>query len=228
MKQILRTVLPAGLILLAVLAAGCGAPSRPPRKQPAQDAGFHYRWAQEQYNRGRYMEALESIDKAIDIEPDDYTNYYMRAHIYLAAGETEKSIADLARVLEINPYFTDARNTMGVAYATLGDTASALAAFDAALDDPKYPFKQKVYYNRGDLYFNQEDFPKAIEEFRRALTVEPDYARAHFKLGKALQATGRAEEANREFDEVLRLVPPRSELAREVHLLRQSAAAPSS
>lgn len=215
------------LILSAGLIAACMSPARPPRKNLEEDAGHHYRWAQEQYNRGRYLEALESINKAIKLVPDDYTNYYMRAHIYLAAGEPEESIADLDQVLEINPYFTDARNTIGVVYATLGRTEDALAAFEKALSDPKYLYKQKIYYNRGDLYYDQGDFERAMEEYRRALAVEPDYARAHFKLGKALQQIGRAEDAKREFDEVLRLAPPRSELAREVEMLLNPGA-PSS
>ena len=83
--------------------------------------------------------------------------------------------------------------------------------------------KHKVYKNRGDLYFDMSDFEGSIEEYRQALVVEPDYPRAHFRLGQALQELGRSADARHEFDEVLRLVPPRSELAREVQMLLRAA-----
>lgn len=217
-------VFTAGILLLcAGLVAGCMSSARPPREDLDKISGHHYRWAQEQYNRGRYLEALESINKAIELVPDDYTHYYMRAHIYLAAGQHAECIVDLERVIEMNPFFTDARNTMGVAFAAAGDTEQAFTAFDLALEDHKYAYKQKIYYNRGNIYFDGHQFERAIEEYRLALTADPDYARAHFKLGRALQEIGRGAEAEQEFDEVLRLVPPRSELAREVEMILRAA-----
>jgi tetratricopeptide (TPR) repeat protein len=55
---------------------------------------------------------------------------------------------------------------------------------------------------------------QAAGEFRIAVRLKPDYARAHFNLGSALANMGRLDEAIREFSEVLR-IDPSSRAARE-------------
>jgi Flp pilus assembly protein TadD len=53
----------------------------------------------------------------------------------------------------------------------------------------------------------QGDLEEAIRHYRRGVELEPDHARAHYKLGSALAAVGRHDAADRAFREAQRLDP---------------------
>jgi tetratricopeptide (TPR) repeat protein len=208
------------LFLVAVaLAVGCGrSTGQTQRKDLESDPGHHYRWAYEQYLRGYYLEALESINKAIGLEPGEYLYYNMRGLIYHSAGEPDRALADFEKVLEINPYYTDVHNNIGATYVEMGRTDEALAEFEIVLRDPMYRHKEKAHYNVGNLYFARQMHEEAIEHYRKAVAIKPDYLRAHYRMGMALRELGQMEEARREFEEVVRIAP-QSDEAREVQMI---------
>lgn len=65
--------------------------------------------AEAYYNRGtvyaiqeRYPEALQDLDRALDINPDFAQVYGNRGLIYKALGKTDEAIADLERFIELS------------------------------------------------------------------------------------------------------------------------------
>jgi Tfp pilus assembly protein PilF len=211
------------LLLVGALLAACGGTrSGPTARDLANDPTHQYRWALEQYRRGNYLEALESINRAISLDPNTYAHYNMRGLIYRAAGELDLALADFRKVLEINPYFTDAHNNLGATLAEKGDTAAALEEFELVLRDPNYPHRQKAFYNLGDLYVVRSEPRLAVEQYRKAVAIDPDYLRAQYKLGKTLQSLGDQAEARRAYEEVIR-ISPQSDEAREVRVILQAA-----
>lgn len=69
-------------------------------------------------------------------------------------------------------------------------------------DDESWP-----YYLGDVLATVGTDLPAAAEAFRRALTLRPDYAPAHMRLGNVLVADNRSDEAEPEFERALELKP---------------------
>jgi serine/threonine-protein kinase len=59
----------------------------------------------------------------------------------------------------------------------------------------------------GDALRLQNDLAEAIEYYRKALKVDPDYARGHSDLGLALQAEGRLDEAIPCYRQAIQLDP---------------------
>ena len=55
------------------------------------------------------------------------------------------------------------------------------------------------YYNLGVAYVDQDSLKEAIQAYKTALTLKPDYADAHNNLGDAYKDLGRLEEAIREY-----------------------------
>ena len=53
----------------------------------------------------------------------------------------------------------------------------------------------------------EKDTAGAIERFREAVRLAPDYPEAHYQLALALQASGARAEARRQFAEAHRLAP---------------------
>lgn len=61
--------------------------------------------------------------------------------------------------------------------------------------------------NLGTIYYNQRDFAKAEELYRRATIADPDYALAFFDLGNVLDEMQRLDEAIEAYAEAIKLVP---------------------
>ena len=82
---------------------------------------------------------------------------------------------------------------LGLVYRGEGKTEEAIADFQKALKiDPSDP---DAYYFLGTFYSQQQDYPKAIEAFEQALKLNPLHASAEFGLGRALQRSGKTNEA---------------------------------
>lgn len=60
---------------------------------------------------------------------------------------------------------------------------------------------------RGGVYMAQGDYPKAREEFRRALELAPGDVSLHLNYGESLRANGQSDEASQVFQRALQLDP---------------------
>jgi tetratricopeptide (TPR) repeat protein len=65
----------------------------------------------------------------------------------------------------------------------------------------------KQGYNLGNVYLNLGRLEKAIQKYKYALRLEPDFARAHNNLGDAYADQGRTDEAIEEYRVASRLDP---------------------
>lgn len=88
-----------------------------------------------------------------------------------------------------------ARMYLEIANAALleGDPTGALQQIaKAEAEDPNLP---DLWHSKGLAYVEKRDLPTAIECFRKAVTLKPDYADANNSLGKYLMDGGRSQEA---------------------------------
>ena len=58
---------------------------------------------------------------------------------------------------------------------------------EAIVADPSYPLAQ---FNLGNLYDEQNRIKDALEYYRRTLSLNPNYADAHFNLALLCERTG--------------------------------------
>ena len=63
----------------------------------------------------------------------------------------------------------------------------------------------RAHFDRGmDAYRGNRD-EEAVEAFRRATELDPDFAEAHYRLGLALNAAGQSKEADKSFEAALKV-----------------------
>ena len=70
-----------------------------------------------------------------------------------------------------------------------------------------YPRDERAHFLLGGAYFGQQDMPKAIQEYRKAVEVAPDFAPANNLLGYAERQVGAYGEAERAFKKYIELIP---------------------
>ena len=84
-------------------------------------------------------------------------------------------------------------------------------------------FNAQAHNNIGLIHMALSDNSQAIESFRRANRIDPDYDKAHNNLGTALVSDGQESEAEREFKRALDLNPKNAEAMTNLAILYRNA-----
>ena len=115
---------------------------------------------------------------------------------YLDTGEHEKAAREFKRMIELDPTFAGAYNNLAVIYIDhLKDYREAEKYITASLElFPDYP---PGYVNRGVIFMNTRRLRPAVENFEKALDLDPKNLLAHYNLAACYINMGdmdRAEE----------------------------------
>jgi choline-sulfatase len=152
-------------------------------------------------NLGRLDEAKAWLDKALKFNPQNYRAWYERGFI---ESKTDKAaaISDMERAVSIQPNFASLRRDLGMLQfqqQNYTEAAKHLAKAAAlGIDDaPLYNFLGISLSRTGQL-------PKAIENYRHALKLDPNLAEAHLNLGFAYQRSNNPRKARQEYQEACR------------------------
>src|SRR5579884_396932 len=167
----------------------------------AQAADAWVNFANVLHALGRDAEALEALERALQLRPGDPEILRLRGDTLIALGRAREAIEAFDRVLAAQPRNGEALNGRGAARAALGKAHEALADFDAALAlAPDHP---GALYNRGRALLELDRPHEALASFERALRAAPANAQAWNNRGRALQALNRHAEAVASFDEAV-------------------------
>jgi hypothetical protein len=69
------------------------------------------------------------------------------------------------------------------------------------------PAAWMAHNNLGNALQDEGRFPEAIEQYKQALQIDPNYADAHNDMGNALYRSGKISEAMEEYEQTLRIDP---------------------
>jgi tetratricopeptide (TPR) repeat protein len=140
--------------------------------------------------------AIESLNKAAELDPKQGAVWTSLADAYVgkaqstppeAAANYDKAFDAYKKAIEINP--TDAglynNYALNLAKDKKLDEAKANLAKAAELDPPG---AGKYYYNLGALLVNSGQNDAAMDEFKKAIAADPEYADAQYQYGVALSA----------------------------------------
>ncbi len=105
------------------------------------------------YFTGKAKEALQYLDKALIINPDDHEAWNNRGIVLRALGKPEEAIASYDKALAINPDDHEAWYNRGIVLRALGKPEEAIASYDKALAIK--PDKHEAWYNRGLVYLGK-------------------------------------------------------------------------
>ncbi|WP_196527927.1 tetratricopeptide repeat-containing serine protease family protein [Nostoc commune] len=123
----------------------------------------------------RYPEALTAIDKGI-IQGFDLS-YMIRFYALYASKNYQAAVADLNRVIKLNPDNANNYILRGNAYYFLKDNKAALADYNQAIK--LEPDNAEGYYSRGKIYKDLKDNKAALADYNQAVKLEPDNASAY-------------------------------------------------
>ncbi len=147
---------------------------------------------------GRFEDARDAGIAALRLDPNHANAHVNLATAYMALRDQPNAIALLRRAVELNPGLIEAYINLGGALSEVGDHHGALAAQHRALElDPNNP-RAMSGLALGYQMLKRRD--EALELFRRAIALAPNFAETHVRYGAALLAVGQYQEGFREYD----------------------------
>lgn len=121
----------------------------------------------------------------------------------------EEAAVHLARAVELNPEYGDARYNLGYVLVRLGQLEAGIRELTEAVRlEPK---NYMAHNNLGVAHLIREEYPQAVAHFEEAVRLKPDFPPALNNLGVALKNQGKLAEAAARLREAIRLNPDYAE-----------------
>jgi tetratricopeptide (TPR) repeat protein len=147
-----------------------------------------------------YNDAELMIEQGLITEPDNADYFYLRGLMRSYQGKLVESIEDLKRSLHHDPKHTDAAVCLSVILNDIGRYDEAKKIFEQANqsvflkqigDDAQIDRRFAVkHFELGDLYFRYRRFDEAVEEYNKAILLDPQSIDIRVKRAKAFAKKG--------------------------------------
>ena len=145
---------------------------------------------------GDFSEAVEHLNRAIELQgnsPNAAYPHYLKAKIWGAQDQIDKSITELQKAVQLRADYEDAWSDLGGMRRLVLDNGGAIEALQRAV--ALKPEDARAQYRLGQMYLQNGDSLRAINHLRKALTQTPNDSATLYSLMLALRKTGHAEEA---------------------------------
>jgi cellulose synthase operon protein C len=158
--------------------------------------------------RGDFKAALSRYQEAMELAPNAHQPYLhaARAAVELKDLNRAKGFVDTAG--QLRPGVAEVLAVQGAVMKSQDPKqASRLltTAMEQAPEEPLYP------YELGSVYTSMGAQVEAIDAFKAAVALDPDFVDAYLQLGKVQRDLGRSREARDSLDNALRINPKRAD-----------------
>jgi len=120
----------------------------------------------------KYPDAIQSFQKAIELEPNAST-YSSLAQVYFMNGEIEKAEKTHLKALEMAPMGIIPRINYGVFLVKTKKYSRAQTVLNSVLSENKSLYYAELYL--GIIHYMKEEYNTALIHFNRAIEINPDY-----------------------------------------------------
>ena len=123
--------------------------------------------------QGRIAEAVRLFERSIEVKPTA-EGHTFRGWAISYLGLLDEAIEECKKAILLDPEFGNPYNDIGVYLMQKGDLGAAIPWLERAKQAKRYEPRHFPYLNLGRIYLVQGDKLRALEEFGRALEIEPD------------------------------------------------------
>ncbi|HEX4959612.1 MAG TPA: tetratricopeptide repeat protein [Thermoanaerobaculia bacterium] len=151
-----------------------------------------------------YQESLPILERLAAAHPDQVATAFLLGAAYERTGQRERGVAELRRVLKLDPDFHAAMNYLGYTFAEAGmnlDEALTLVSRAVALDPDNGAYVDSL----GWTYFRLGRTEQARGALERAARLDPEDATLQEHLGDVYVALGQTERARQAYQRSLGL-----------------------
>lgn len=139
-------------------------------------------------NRIPTIQALDICDLALEQERlkkrDRAATFTNRGILHMRAGNNTRAMWDYQKSLEMMPDLKEAKVNLGAALYNLKRYPEALTALTEGVGSESITARAIGHYNRGLTHEKLGDLQAAYEDFRAALTLQPEFKQAADQMAR--------------------------------------------
>ncbi|MBR3498505.1 MAG: tetratricopeptide repeat protein [Selenomonadaceae bacterium] len=149
--------------------------------------------AQKLFDKGDYDGAIKLCNEAIELDSDNALAWGLLGIACGRLGQYERAIVDFNKAIKLNPNDDIAYNNRGVAYSKLGN---------------KYSLVDRIFDVKSEDYYKSlEYFTNAIQDFNKAIELNPNSYSAYNNLGIVYSSLDLYELAIQKFNKAIQINP---------------------
>ena len=158
---------------------------------------------------GNKIAAERDLKRAADLLAEDFEAQYFLGRVYFERSKLMPALGSFRRALALNPESVKAHNHLGQTLEGLTRFEEAKIAYHRAIDlEGKSAARSEwPYYNLGSLLLSEGDAARAVALLEQALERNPSSVQIQTKLGVALSAAARFDEAAQRLEAAVRAEP---------------------
>lgn len=169
------------------------------------------------YKQKRIAEAINLLESAVTLMPDNIALKHYLARIYIDDKRYDLAIDQLSEVLDASPKNTDAYWDLGNVYFELGEYDNAVSNYEHVLE--LVDNNAIIYYQTALAYEANDNIDKAISNHLKAAALNSNFHPAYKKLGILFMARNDIEDAIEYFNDYLKFDLPKDEKDRIQELI---------
>lgn len=153
--------------------------------QPEIDSNVYSTMAVIHWVSGNSEEAVDNMDKLIQLDKKDADSYLQRGQLYMNMGEPETALKDFSQALQLDKNCYDAYFGMYDAYAASGQIDAAKESLEMLTGIHAKSAEQKMQIGRAYQVLGEEDQAVSyLEDARKQKCLEADFYLGMVKMAK--------------------------------------------
>ncbi|WP_210490390.1 tetratricopeptide repeat protein [Rufibacter aurantiacus] len=145
----------------------------------------------------RPEEAMSNLDKLAQRFPNDKYVHLMNGQFAMGRNDADKAITHFSKAVALDPNFGAAYNLLGYAYTSKEDYAKAEEAFRNYIKAA--PREANPYDSMGDLLTKRGKQQEAIQNYKKAAAMDPEFNVSLTKVGHNYLLMGQLDESRKAY-----------------------------
>jgi len=169
-----------------------------------------------------YEIALELYSKVIELEPNNAEAYFLRGIVNFEETDDDLALNDFDKAIELGFDKIDIYYHRGLAYESLVEYENALNDLTIYIESKTNKTESNLftaYKTRGYCKKDLGDFEGAIEDYSKALEIDPKDSRANFMRALIYMEAEQFDKSISEYNKLLQMFPKKETATRKYIIL---------
>jgi len=133
------------------------------------------------FKTGNDTAAVKELKKALSFNPNYADAHMLLGNFYINELDYKKAIVEYESILRIEPSYKEANFIIGFLYTKTGRDTEATKYLQLAAEDSQNA--AVAYYNLGYSFVKRNMMEQAIQAYKKAGQLKPNWYEVHFNLG---------------------------------------------